>query len=369
MIAPAGFWAVIAFLFGTSIGSFLNVVIWRLSQGILNPDTTVTLTRPEWSFCPNCKTRLRAPDLVPLLSFLALGRRCRYCKTPISWRYFSIEFLTGLLFVVLTLRFLQSGVDCITLILFTAVLIPIFFIDLATFSIPDTLNLLAFFIALGRDIWGIVQHEPGHALLWGWLPRSILGAVVGVLIFGIVRVFGWIGFKKEAMGLGDVLLARAMGAMLVSVTLPGFHPLRLFPAWVMLACFSGLIIGGAMLTWRHLHAPRSDALSDTETVEESAEEETTLKNELAAIGYCLILGDLIDTLGDLLATLRGKRAEPELPEPEDSWQPEPTAIPFGPYLVLGFLLTVFFGEGLTAWYLAFALPKAQESAGLLLHMR
>ena len=78
----------IAALFGLNVGSFLNVVIWRLPRG-------GSLSEPTWSYCPRCEHRLGALDLVPVLSFLALRARCRYCGSPISWRYPGIELLTG----------------------------------------------------------------------------------------------------------------------------------------------------------------------------------------------------------------------------------------------------------------------------------
>src|SRR5437763_872517 len=147
MTAPMWFWIVTTFLFGICIGSFLNVVIYRLP-------INKSLVKPEYSFCPNCNRRLTALDLVPLFSFLALGRKCRGCKQPISWRYFTVELLTGLLFVAVYLKFPQNAPDCVALLLFTSVLIPIYFIDFATFTIPLSLNLLAFVIAVGRDVWG-----------------------------------------------------------------------------------------------------------------------------------------------------------------------------------------------------------------------
>ncbi|HZO87946.1 MAG TPA: prepilin peptidase [Chthonomonadaceae bacterium] len=355
MIAPAWFWCLVTFVFGITIGSFLNVVIWRLPQGI-------SVNDPAWSFCPNCKRRLTAIDLVPLFSFLILGQRCRSCKQPISWRYFAIELLTGLLFVALYLRYPQDAANCVALLLFTAVLIPVFFIDLATFHIPDSLNLLAFGVAVGRDVWGIAQHEPGHELVWGWLPRSILGAVVGVLIFGVVRILGWLWKRVEAMGLGDVLLARAMGAMLISVTPAAFHPLRLFPIWVLLACFSGVIVGPALILIRRAQAAKLQAVPEPvldREDEPEEEENSSLTWEVLAVGYCLVLGDLVDYVRDLLRGRRGQAPEPQ----EDNWQPAPTAIPFGPFMVIGFLATVFIGEPLTAWYLAYALPRPQPLEG------
>ena len=239
-------------------------------------------------------------------------------------------------------------------------MIPIYFIDLATFSIPDSLNLLLFVVAVGRDIFGIVRHEAGYELLWGWLPRSIAGAVAGVLIFGTIRLVGWLWKRQEAMGLGDVLLARGMGAMLALLTPAGASVLRLFPLWILLACLSGMIVGPALIFFR-IRAQK-EAVSEEmgggktgATAEEIESDGSSVGQELAAIGYCLILADAFAYFRDLFSH---KKATAEAnSEPEDDWEPAPSAIPFGPFLVIGFLATVFVGEWLTLLYLAFAFPK------------
>lgn len=344
------FWTITAFVFGIIIGSFLNVVIWRLPRG-------GSLVHPASSYCPNCKRSLTVLDLIPLFSFLALGCKCRGCKQAISWRYFGVELLTGCLFAALTLFSLNDPANAVALLLFTALLIPITFIDLDFFMIPDSLNLLVLLVAVGRDAWGISQHEPGHELLWGWLPRSILGAIVGTLIFGFVRISGWLWKRVEAMGLGDVLLARAMGALLVSVTPVSGHPLRLFVMFVLLSCASGLIVGPALIFLRTRKIKeKGDSLTavemsgGTSEIEEEPEPESSFMQQAYAIGYVLWLGDLWEYLKAKLDKLQGKPI-PSVNYEEDDWKPDPTAIPFGPFLSVGFLLTVFVGELLTNLYL------------------
>ena len=368
------FWSVTAFLFGVNIGSFLNVVIWRLPRN-------GSLIEPQHSYCPYCKRKLTALDLIPLFSFLVLGRRCRTCKQPISWRYFSVELLTGLLFAALALRFPHSAADAVCLMIFTALLVPMSFIDLEHFMIPTSLNLLAFGVPLARDIWGFARHEPDHILLWGWLPRSIAGAVAGVLIFGFVRVAGWIWKRVEAMGLGDVLLARAMGAMLVQLVPAGLPLLRLFPAWVLFSCLSGLVVGIPLNIARRRQEEREEqgvamafskqtaTSSVTERgkagvygeqqpdAAESEEEPSSLGQQLLEIGYCLWMGDLIDYVQSVWHDRKHKEDAPEPAIADDDFTPQATAIPFGPFLAVGFLATVFAGEALTAWYLFVALPK------------
>jgi len=371
-------WSITALLFGLTIGSFLNVVIWRLPRN-------GSLIRPEHSYCPHCERRLTAIDLVPLFSFLLLGRRCRACKQPISWRYFCVELLTGLLFFALAVRFHDNVADAASLMLFTALLVPMTFIDLEFFAIPEQLNLLAFAVAIGRDVWGIARHEPDHAPLFGWLPRSIVGAAVGIAIFGAVRVAGWIWMRKEAMGLGDVLLARAMGAMLVQLVPVSLPMLRLFPTWVLFSCISGMIVGIPLVMMRRAPeaAPeeerppskpdkRGKTAAKIEIGEPPPEEpQETLASQLWAIVYVVVLFDLVEYVVTRLPEPLGERIWERLPrglrgddvasEPssiaEEEYTPDPHGIPFGPFLAVGFLATLFAGEALTAWYIAVAFPR------------
>ncbi len=240
-------------------------------------------------------------DLIPLLSYLMRGRRCKYCSKPISSRYFWVELLTGVLFVVLYFRFRHNTASAVAMPLFGAILVPIFCIDLELFEIPNQLNLLVFVLAVARDVYGIVTHEPGHELIWHWLPASILGAVVGVSIFGSIRVIGWLWKRQEAMGLGDVLLARAMGAMLVSVVPAGYNPLRLVPIWVLLSCGSGAVVGPLLIYFRRKQAASAAVAGATDAhgaVDHSTEDElvddSSFALELRDIGYALWAEDAFE---------------------------------------------------------------------------
>lgn len=107
MLVPIWFWPVFLFATGCCIGSFLNVVIYRLPNDL-------SIVIPS-SFCPKCKYKIRFYDNIPLLSWLILGGKCRNCKTKISPRYFAIELLTGLVFVSLYylyfLKDIRAGID------------------------------------------------------------------------------------------------------------------------------------------------------------------------------------------------------------------------------------------------------------------
>jgi leader peptidase (prepilin peptidase)/N-methyltransferase len=235
----------VVFVYGTVIGSFLNVCIYRIpkDESIINPP----------SHCPKCNTKLRGLDLVPLLSFLALGRKCRYCGAPIGWRYFTVELITGLVFVALFARY-KFQIDFFTFALFAAALIAIFFIDLDHWIIPDQLSVFGIALGVGRDILGFVIGEKGHVLLRIHIPFtgiefpmlwSIAGLVVCGAIFYAIAIFGELAFKKEAMGGGDIKLAAAIGAVFcahITATLGlGLALLSFF-----IAVFVGSVVGIGM---------------------------------------------------------------------------------------------------------------------------
>ena len=358
MTAQNWFWSVTTFLLGICIGSFLNVVIWRLPRN-------GSLTKPQWSYCPSCGHQLSALDLFPLFSYLLCGRRCRYCKKPISSRYFWVELITGILFVVVYVRFKDQPANAIALTAFTALMVPMYCTDMELFVIPPQLNLLAFGVAFARDVYGIATHEVGHELLGGWMPASLLGGAAGIAVFGGVRVLGWLWKRQESMGLGDVLLARAMGAMLISITPQGSSLLRLFPIWVVLCCGSGAVVGLIMISARRNRAKVSPpGEENSESAGDCApEEESNFLMELRWIGYVLWFEDLLDYIREKRELSRNPQENKPTAD-EDGWQPAATAIPFGPFMIIGFLATMLCGDTLTAMYLAYAFPKSISSPPL-----
>jgi leader peptidase (prepilin peptidase)/N-methyltransferase len=224
---------VIALIYGTVIGSFLNVCIWRLprDESIISPG----------SHCPKCNTLLKGRDLVPLFSFLIQRRKCRYCGEPITWRYFGIELLTGVCFVLTFLCFHWS-VETIVYSLFGAMLIAIFFIDLEHYIIPDQLNLFGIVLGVAYNAWRIIKMgESWRTEMFGLripLPPSIVGIVLCGGGFLTVALISYYIFKKEGLGGGDVKLAAAVGAILGSQR----------ALWsFMLAVFLGTAVGLALL--------------------------------------------------------------------------------------------------------------------------
>lgn len=181
----------------------------------------ISVVRPP-SRCPACNTRLAARDLVPVLSFLIQGRKCRYCRSPISWRYAIVESLTAASFV--GLYFVDGpGAALVFDAVFVSALVVIFAIDLEHYIIPDELNGVAAAAGLARDAWGRVATGTwSHAVHIGlpgsgWevvLPASVAGAAVGLVIFWLIRWLGSLAFRREALGGGDVKLGAAIGAHL-----------------------------------------------------------------------------------------------------------------------------------------------------------
>ena len=134
---------VLSFVCGSVVGSFLNVVVWRLPRGEALSGR---------SHCAHCRHKLAVADPVPLLSYLAIRRRCRYCGQPISFRYFIIEFVTAILFVFAWLQIIPvAGFDYLVLarILFViSVLIAVFVIDYEHYLILDKIIWPAIGVAL-----------------------------------------------------------------------------------------------------------------------------------------------------------------------------------------------------------------------------
>lgn len=196
---------VLSFIFGACIGSFLNVVIWRL------PREEKLNGRSE---CPNCHHQLAWYDLIPVFSYLFLRGRCRYCQTKISPRYWMIELITASLFALATVVFFPTqNLDYILLLkLFfvIAVCIAVFVIDLEHYLILDKVifpaiaGVLLFNLALD-----LFSH---HRLLQ--LSSLTMSGLLAAAIAGIFFWLLWAISKGRWMGFGDVKFAVLMGLIL-----------------------------------------------------------------------------------------------------------------------------------------------------------
>jgi len=248
---------ILIFILGLVVGSFSNVCIYRIprDESIIYPA----------SHCPKCGSPIKPVDNIPLLSYILLKGKCRHCKNRISIRYPIVEFLSGLIYLIVYLIYGFSVQTLIYIILLSALII-IAFIDLDQQIIPDVISLPG--IVVGFIVSFFVPYIS--------FINSALGILVGGGIILIIGLAGSVIFKKEAMGGGDVKLAAMIGAFL------GWRA-------IIISLFLGFFSG-------------------------------------ALAGISLIL-------------LKIKKRE--------------DAIPFGPFIILGSLITLLWGERIISWYLGF----------------
>ena len=215
--------------FGAALGSFANVVIYRL------PREGLTVNKPRHSFCPNCKQTIAWHDNIPLLSYFFLLGHCRNCGARISPRYPLIEGLSAFLFGLGAYHFALPG-DWVVFAIacaFCLALLIITFIDIDLRIIPDAIDKPGMLLAPVLSLAAPQLHVMSLVQLLGWLglewhlsepfswsdrglaaASSILGMAVGAGITYGVGVLGKFVFRKEAMGFGDVKLMGMTGGLL-----------------------------------------------------------------------------------------------------------------------------------------------------------
>ena len=205
------------FLFGICLGSFINVVIYRLPIGL-------SLIRPG-SRCPSCGVAIAWYDNLPLLSFLILRGRCRDCGAAISARYFSVELISGFLAVALYIKF---GLNPRTIFLLYLVLalVAITYIDLAEMIIPDKITYPGIALGLVSAVWFPDWTLAGPWLngrLTGWgltdfrlisLAGSVFGMFLGGALVWLIFNLYFLIRKEEGIGGGDFTLLSMIGAFL-----------------------------------------------------------------------------------------------------------------------------------------------------------
>ena len=361
-------------LFGALIGSFANVVIYRLPRG-------ESVAFPG-SHCPNCGHELGALELVPVVSWAALRARCRSCKTAISARYPFVETLVALGFFALALRYPPEtvGFTVFPLLALFVLLLILSAIDIDTQLLPDVLS----FPALGVALAGTLVYAPGSGLptLTGALYGACLGAGVlallnrvGALVlrrFGDTRerlwpigmdqvnvaallgTFGWpLGFLGVAASLVVNAVTRrtlrlseplvyglwVVSVVVLSVLLP--NPLTAISGSLVAA--GGVALVGALYWWLHdLRNPgKADEAPEDDEPVAMGFGDVKLAGVLGAmlgaqnLLVALLLAFVFGAVGGLIGKALGKGR----------------VVPFGPYLVLGALAALFYGAPLMSWYL------------------
>lgn len=218
---------VIAGVLGALIGSFLNVLIYRLPRG-----EDVVFAR---SACPNCGDKIPFYLNIPLLGYAWLKGRCKACRQKIHWRYPVVEAFTALIFII-ALPTRDTAADWYGYALVCAIasaLIVHFFIDLEHRLLLDKVNLYLLLLILP---YGVIFHTPGH-----WLG----GAIVG---FGGPFAVSWLFFKikgKVGLGGGDIKLWGVLGIFL--------GPAGILEN-IFLSCFVGSLVGVGLIAFKRYNA-------------------------------------------------------------------------------------------------------------------
>ena len=219
---------VFIFVFGASIGSFLNVVVYRLPAKL-------SLLWPP-SRCPHCLHQLGKMENIPVFGWLWLRGRCRWCQAPISMRYPLVEAATGGIFLLV---FWQFGFTLTTVgyWAFLSWLLALSLIDLDTMILPNPLTQSG--LLLGLLFQAVIGWQDkqltGVAI---YLMAGIFGAVLGIWLLDTIALLGTLALGREAMGAGDAKLMATIGAWLgwKYMLLSGF-----------LACAIGAFAGGGAL--------------------------------------------------------------------------------------------------------------------------
>ena len=354
--------AIFAFVFGAVVGSFLNVCIYRMPLDL-------SVNKPRWSFCPACQQQLRWYQNIPLVSWLCLRGRCANCGGRIAFRYIAVELLTALLFLAVWRQFPWQ--IAVAFWVFVSLLIVGTFIDFEHFIIPDE-------ITLGGTIAGLVASFLVPGLMategrWSALLTSALSAMLGYAILWVVLEAGKKAFGKKKIQLdaptaftwtrkgedADFVVGDEQG--LWSDYFSRENDL------LVLHCDEAVVdtrnLGKTNLRFHYNRVQIDGEEVSLDTLERISGivRELQIPREamgrgdlkfLAAIGaflgwravlFSVFAGSLLGSLVGLGTLVIGRRV----------WSAK---LPFGPYLALGALLWMFFGESLLSWYMRLLNP-------------
>lgn len=341
------------FLFGAAIGSFLNVCIYRMPLGksIVSPP----------SACPSCGQPIRWFDNIPLFSYLKLRARCRHCGALFTARYFLVELLTAVMFLTIWLTF--GGWLAVIYWLFVAGLIVATFIDFEHFIIPNEITYGG--IALGFVASLLYWPLHGAPSLGSAALRSFLGIVVGGLSLYLIVEVGKIFFGKRKVPLpagtpvviaeqtitfGDEQIAwhdmfyRDSDRILFRAASLKFGE-QVFENADVVVSETAITINGVEHDLSKIG--RVEATTDLVVIPREAMGLGDVKL-LAAIGaflgwqatlFTVFVSSVVGGVTGILLILTGK----------SDWQ---SRIPYGPYIVLGAMAWLFFGQQTVAWYMS-----------------
>ncbi len=359
--------AIFAFILGSAIGSFLNVCIYRMPLGL-------SVNEPKRSFCPSCKCQIPWYHNLPLISWLTLRGRCASCGAKISFRYFGVELLTGLLFLAVWWRVWmhpraewqgQGWVLALPYWILVALLVVATFIDFEHFIIPDEVTiggtvagvLLSFAMPLLHSqssnlagaLWSLAGAAVGFAALWIVVQLGKLAFGKKRLRFDKPQLFTWTRRDQEAdfvVGEEKMLWSdffyRGNEQVLMDCVEIEIDGERFETAPARCTC-----------DWLHL-GDRKWELVKVDVIRGIVREVTLPREAMGfgdvkfiaaigaflgwkAVGFTIMSASSIGALVGLVSIALGRR--------EFS-----AKIPFGPYLALGALIWIFCGPEIVRWY-------------------
>lgn len=296
---------------GLVIGSFLNVVIARVPY-------EESIVRPR-SRCPKCGHVLAWFENIPVFSWVALRGRCRACKQPISPRYVLVELLTAALFLASWQRFGWT-LELAVALTFVTVLIPLVFIDAEHWILPHEITLPG--IALGILI--AIPLGVDRVL------SAAVGAALGFVLFRAGEFFGWLAFRKEALGGGDKFLLALIAAYLGP---------KAIPVVLLFASVQGVAYGVFNLI-------RTGRAGPDEVVEPADAAPPTMTWEFLRPGLPLWKRLVLLPYSVFLQPIPDDPAGADGEEVD--WAPTKTMLPFGPWLALGALEVMLLGPVLAS---------------------
>jgi leader peptidase (prepilin peptidase)/N-methyltransferase len=358
--------AIFAFILGASIGSFLNVCIYRMPRDL-------SVNEPARSFCPNCKYQIPWWHNLPLISWLVLRGKCGHCGARIAFRYFGVELLTGLLFLAVWHRVWPGQwILALPLWVMVALFVVATFIDFEHYIIPDEITwggavagvVLSLAIPalhgvrspLEGALWSVVGGATGYFLIWGVVEAGKLAFGRKRITFETARPFVWtrhgddaeLAVEGEEKDTWSNFFARPSDRLIMQCEA---------------AAIGGEQLANPTLTFHYDRVQtgaRQWELIKLDTITGVVREVVIPREAMgfgdvkfmacigAFLGWKAVLFTVAaaSTLGALvgvLTILAGRR----------EWSAK---IPFGPYLSLGALLWTFYGPQWLAWYLAQARP-------------
>ena len=353
---------VFVFVLGAAVGSFLNVCIYRLPREL-------SVNQPRRSFCPSCRNPIPWYQNIPLVSWLVLRGRCGHCGARIAFRYFGVELLTALLFLA-TWRTFPYQV-AIAYWVFVSLVVVATFVDFEHFIIPDQ-------ITIGGTVAGVLASVLVPALMQTdsrivALVRSVLAAALGYITLLIVLEAGKIAFGRKRVRFdGPAPFTWKRSGDDADFTVGDERSL-----WseyfaretdrLILQCDEADIDGKRYLSvtlefhYNRVSVEGEEFLLDHVNDISGQVREILIPREamgrgdlkfLACIGaflgwravlFSVFAGSLFGSIVGMITLLIGKRV----------WS---TKLPFGPYLALGALVWMFFGEAFVRWYLGLVNP-------------